>query len=127
MRSKCVPASGQKSTGFDMGRNWLWSVSHGRTKRLALEREAAERGIAEDAVDRTPPLHSHDGTMQDLFVRGWLSVTPTEIYRVRSGVTAPVSHSTSFFSPSNEADSAMQYGRDKCASLRAILNNKDMS
>ena len=59
-----------------MGRNWQWSFDHGREQRLKLEREAAEQGIAECDVDRAVPFHSHDGTMQSQFAKGWRSVTP---------------------------------------------------
>jgi hypothetical protein len=66
-----------------MGRNWQWSVEHGREQRLKREREAAEQGIAESDVDRAVPLHSHDGTMQSQFAKGWHSVTARDIYQVR--------------------------------------------
>ena len=66
-----------------MGRNWKWSFDHGREQRLKLEREAAEQGIPECDVDRTVPFHSHDGTMQSQFAKGWRSVTPSEIYDAR--------------------------------------------
>lgn len=67
-----------------MGRNWEWSFERGRKERLELELKAAEQGIAECDVDRRVPLHSHDGTMQSQFKKGWRSVTQSEIYAVRN-------------------------------------------
>ena len=67
-----------------MGRNWQWSFDHGREQRLKREREAAEQGIPECDVDRTVPFHSHDGTMQSQFAKGWRSVTPAEVYESRN-------------------------------------------
>ena len=67
-----------------MGRNWMWSFACGVAKRKALEMAAAEQGIAECDIDRAVPFHSHDGTMQSQFAKGWRSVTPAEVYESRN-------------------------------------------
>ena len=61
-----------------MGKNWEWSLQQGREKRLAAEKRAYESGAP---VPAKPPLHSRDGTMQDLFEKGWFAVTPVDIQR----------------------------------------------
>jgi hypothetical protein len=59
-----------------MGRNWEWSLQQGKEKRLAAEKACHQLGMA---VPTSPPLHSHDATMQAKFNRGWRSVTTSEI------------------------------------------------
>lgn len=99
-----------------MGRNWQWSFERGRELRLMREREAAEQGIAENAVDRTIPLHSHDGTMQSQFAKGWHSVTAAEIYDARHR------HRFKILTTCNDKVAA------HCANLRALFNqHKDVS
>jgi len=61
-----------------MGRNWQWSFEQGRTKRLAAEKAAFESG---QPIPASAPLHSHDGTMQSQFTKGWNSVTLVQIQR----------------------------------------------
>ncbi|MCB5226159.1 hypothetical protein JAO78_004955 [Alishewanella sp. 16-MA] len=58
-----------------MGRNWDWSFNHGKQRRLEAEILAQKAGTTVSQ----PPLHSHDGTMQSQFEKGWHSVTPVEI------------------------------------------------
>jgi hypothetical protein len=92
-----------------MGRNWDWSLAHGREQRLTHERNAAEQGIADPDVSRAVPLHSHDGTMQVLFARGWNSVTPAEIYQARHQLP---------FTPVRPSSTKP----DPCARLRALFH-----
>lgn len=61
-----------------MGKNWQWSYQQGRVKRLNAEVKAANDGVAFDV--RKVPLHSHCGTMQSHFSKGWHSVTLGEIH-----------------------------------------------
>lgn len=67
-----------------MGHNWKWSFAQGRAKRMELERQAAVQGIAECDVDRSVPFHSHDGTMQSQFAKGWHSLDAVELYQLRN-------------------------------------------
>jgi hypothetical protein len=97
-----------------MGRNWQWSIEHGREQRLKLERESAEQGIAECDIDRTVPLHSHDATMQAYFAQGWRSVTPADVYQARN------KHRFKILTTGNDKV-AMH-----CANLRSLFN-KDAS
>lgn len=60
-----------------MGKNWQWSFSLGKQRRLEAEALAHKAGTTVSQ----PPLHSHDGTMQSQFEKGWHSVTPVEIQR----------------------------------------------
>lgn len=60
-----------------MGQNWEWSFKHGKQRRLEAEVLAQKSGTTVSQ----PPLHSHDGTMQSQFEKGWHSVTPVEIQR----------------------------------------------
>lgn len=61
-----------------MGRNWQWSFEQGCAKRLEAEKAAFDNGLPAPAK---PPLHSHDGTMQSQFSKGWYSVTAAQIQR----------------------------------------------
>lgn len=61
-----------------MGKNWDWSSQQGKEKRLEAEKLSHESGAP---VPAKPPLHSLDGTMQDLFEKGWFGDTPVEIQR----------------------------------------------
>lgn len=61
-----------------MGANWEWSYQQGKAKRLEAEKAKHDHNTPVPAV---LPLHSHDGTMQDLFEKGWASVTPVQIQR----------------------------------------------
>tara|TARA_Y100000034_G_C6780701_1_gene348937 strand:- start:250 stop:510 length:261 start_codon:yes stop_codon:yes gene_type:complete len=61
-----------------MGKNWQWSYQQGRIKRLKAEVEATMNGCVLNA--HVVPLHSHCGTMQSHFAKGWHSVTQSEIY-----------------------------------------------
>lgn len=60
-----------------MGKNWQWSYQRGIEKRLAAEYEAQHNN---HVVPTTPPLHSHEATMQSYFERGWRSVSMNQIY-----------------------------------------------
>lgn len=93
-----------------MGRNWQWSFDHGREQRLKLEREAAEQGIAECDVNRAVPFHSHDGTMQSQFAKGWHSVTAAEVYEARNR------HRFKILTTGNDQVAA------HCARLRALFD-----
>lgn len=60
-----------------MGKNWDWSYHRGREKRLQLGVDARMRGLPFDPL--CIPLHSHDGTMQSYFTKGWCSVNQMDI------------------------------------------------
>jgi len=60
-----------------MGKNWDWSFKKGREKRLKLEVDSRMRGLQFDPLHI--PLHSHDGTMQSYFTKGWRSVNQVDI------------------------------------------------
>lgn len=60
-----------------MGANWQWSFAKGRADRLAAELRHYHTG--QPAGE--PGLHSHDGTMQSQYHRGWSSPSPVEIYQ----------------------------------------------
>ncbi len=72
-----------------MGRNWDWSYQRGREKRLEAE-EQAQHNVA---VPSSPPLHSHDATLQSYFNRGWKSITSADIHIHLGLVKAPSSAS----------------------------------
>lgn len=93
-----------------MGRNAMWSFAQGRAKRLTREHEAAEQGIAECDIDRTVPLHSHDGTLQSQFAKGWHSVTAAEVYEARNR------HRFKILTTGNDQVAA------HCARLRALFD-----
>ncbi len=63
-----------------MADNWQWSYDKGRTTRI--ERELAARMHQHPFNPDDIPLHSHDGTMQSQFCKGWQSVSEVDI-RVR--------------------------------------------
>ncbi|MBQ4853040.1 hypothetical protein, partial [Pseudoalteromonas sp. MMG012] len=60
-----------------MGKNWEWSLNQGRIKRIEAELKAHKLGLRFDV--KKIPIHSLDGTMQSKFIRGWMSVTETDI------------------------------------------------
>ncbi|CAM4175404.1 hypothetical protein [Pseudoalteromonas byunsanensis] len=60
-----------------MGRNWDWSREQGRIKRLEAEVQARVNNKPFDA--NNVPLHSHDGTYQSMFNKGWHSVLEIDI------------------------------------------------
>lgn len=103
-----------------MGRNWMWSFACGVAKRKALEMAAAEQGIAECDIDRTVPLHSHDGTMQSQFAKGWHSLDSVEIYEIRNR------HRFKILNTGN--DKVAAHCATHIANLRALFNqHKDAS
>ncbi|RZF83725.1 hypothetical protein EXT46_05375 [Pseudoalteromonas sp. CO325X] len=63
-----------------MADNWQWSYDKGRTTRI--ENELAARMNQHPFNPDDIPLHSHDGTMQSQFSKGWQSVSEVDI-RVR--------------------------------------------
>lgn len=73
-----------------MGRNWDWSYQRGREKRLAAEKQMHRSNVP---LPVTPPLHSHDATLQAYFNRGWQSVTTADIHIHLGLVKAPSSTS----------------------------------
>ncbi|ODS10942.1 hypothetical protein VSF3289_01203 [Vibrio scophthalmi] len=68
-----------------MGKNWQWSYQCGIDKRLAAEYEAQHNNRA---IPTTPPLHSHEATMQSYFESGWHSVSINQIYKYCNGIEA---------------------------------------
>lgn len=60
-----------------MGKNWQWSYEHGRKKRLYAELTAYKTSQPLDSSNI--PLHSHDGTYQSQFNKGWQSINSVEI------------------------------------------------
>ncbi|WP_304635520.1 hypothetical protein [Pseudoalteromonas sp.] len=60
-----------------MGKNWDWSYQKGREKRLQLEVDARMHNLPFNP--KNIPLHSHDGTMQSHFNKGWRSVSAVDI------------------------------------------------
>ncbi|WP_174171086.1 MULTISPECIES: hypothetical protein [unclassified Pseudoalteromonas] len=60
-----------------MGRNWQWSYTQGRIKRIKAEIAARQNGEPFDA--NQIPLHSYDGTMQSKFAKGWRSISEVDI------------------------------------------------
>ncbi|MDK1288508.1 hypothetical protein [Pseudoalteromonas umbrosa] len=66
-----------------MGKNWDWSFKQGRIKRLNYEIESRLNDLPFNSNEI--PRHSHDGTMQSRFVKGWQSVTEAEIQMKFSG------------------------------------------
>lgn len=60
-----------------MGKNWDWSYQKGREKRLKLEVDARMHNLPFNP--KKIPLHSHDGTMQSHFNKGWWSVCSVDI------------------------------------------------
>ncbi len=60
-----------------MGRNADWSFDKGQAKRIKAEVDAAMHNMPFNPNEI--PLHSHDGTLQSFFTKGWHSVSPVEI------------------------------------------------
>ncbi len=61
-----------------MGANYKYAYQKGKEWRLKAELNAKELS---QPVPSTPPLFSHDATMQSYFNHGWKSVTAVEITR----------------------------------------------
>ncbi|MFA0113774.1 hypothetical protein AB4407_08805 [Vibrio sp. 10N.261.46.E11] len=61
-----------------MGRNWNFAKQRGREQRLDAELKAFQTGVE---VPLTPPLFSHDATMQSYFSKAWSRVSQCEINR----------------------------------------------
>lgn len=61
-----------------MGSNWDFSKQQGRKQRLEAELNAVKSGVN---VPLTPPLFSHDATMQAYFSEAWSRVSQNEINR----------------------------------------------
>ncbi|PSU49469.1 hypothetical protein C9J12_08245 [Photobacterium frigidiphilum] len=59
-----------------MGRNWDFSKTKGRDDRLNAELTAFQGG---ESVPSSPPLHSHDGTMQHFYNQSWNGVSAIDI------------------------------------------------
>ena len=60
-----------------MGKNWDWSYQKGREKRMEQEVDARMHNMPFDP--RKIPMHSHCGTMQSHFNKGWQSVRAIDI------------------------------------------------
>jgi len=60
-----------------MGKSWDWSYQKGREKRMELEVDARMHSMPFDP--REIPMHSHYGTMQSHFNKGWQSVRAIDI------------------------------------------------
>lgn len=60
-----------------MGKNWEWSLKKGKEQRIKLEVDARMHGLPFNP--NNIPLHSHCGTMQSHFNKGWLSVSAIDI------------------------------------------------
>ncbi|MBE0378489.1 hypothetical protein [Pseudoalteromonas prydzensis] len=60
-----------------MGSNWEWSYRKGRDERMKQEVDARMHNMPFDP--RKIPLHSHCGTMQSHFNKGWQSVRSIDI------------------------------------------------
>lgn len=59
-----------------MGANWQYALKRGREKRLDAELEASRCG---KLASSSPPLFSHDATIQSYFNRGWHSVDHVDV------------------------------------------------
>lgn len=59
-------------------KNWELAKQRGRKMRLDAELAAHQSG---EPVSTTPPLFSHDPTIQYYFNEAWRRVTPCEIHR----------------------------------------------
>ena len=60
-----------------MGKNWDWSYLKGGEKRMDQEVDARMHNMPFDP--RKIPMHSHCGTMQSHFNKGWRSVSAIDI------------------------------------------------
>ena len=63
--------------------NWRWSYHQGREERIAQETAALMNGHPFNP--NTIPLHSHDGTMQSYFAKGWRSINSPVVQRRVTG------------------------------------------
>lgn len=73
-----------------MPKLWDYSFKKGREKRLQAELKARMNRMPFN-VDEVP-LHSHSGTLQSCFQKGWYSVSEVDI---RMYVDGPISYQQS--------------------------------
>ncbi|GLQ73277.1 hypothetical protein [Vibrio penaeicida] len=69
-----------------MGRNWDYAKQRGREQRLEAESKAIETGVK---APLTPPLFSHDATLQSYFSKAWHRTSQQEINRHLGLVETP--------------------------------------